>query len=465
MSAGGPIPADGPLLSRLNWGMHSLAIAFLGIACTLAAANGADLTYSKDVAPILFKNCGGCHRPNDIAPMSLLTYKDARPWAAAIRQAVLRREMPPWHADPHFGKFANDPRLSDAQIQTIVAWVEGGAKEGDPADLPPQPKLDDRWRIGKPDQIVDIGQDYAVKTRSVADEYTYFEVDPHFTKDVWVKAVELRPGNRRVVHHAHVWMEAPQKSGPQNTKERLGPKYIYQDDLRLSHVGMNAPIVEDGCSVEEDDNLMERSDSEGPLGSYLPGKGPDFYPPGTAKLVPAGAKLKFQIHYNNSTGTPQTDRTEVGFVFANEPPEHPLWRFDSSAYLFLIPPGEPNQEVSHCTTFQKDVLLMSYVAHMHFRGKDMRFELERPGGHRETVLFIPNYSFAWQQIYELAQPLPVQKGTRLIITAHFDNSANNKWNPDPTKTIRWGEPSTAEMMDGWVEYIDAPSPNKLTAAR
>lgn len=428
------------------------------------------VNYSKDIAPILYRNCTGCHHPNDIAPMSLLTYKDARPWAAAIRQAVVQRIMPPWHADPHYGKFANDPRLSDADIETISTWVKQGAKEGNPTDLPPKPTYTDDWKSGKPDKIVDIGQDYPVRSGDVPDEYTYFTVDPHFTKDTWVKAVELRPGNRRVVHHAHVWIDTSDavKAKPRlDTAGKPVPEYQYKDANGLAHIRADAPVVENGCLTEDGGNLPGRklNDGTGPLGSYLPGKGPDTYPEGTAKLIPAGAKLKFQLHYNNTLGTPQTDRTEVGFIFADKPPAHPLRRVDSSAYLFLIPPGAPNQEVSNCTTFHADVMLMSYVAHMHYRGKDMRFELEHEDGRRETLLFVPHYSFAWQQIYRLKEPLFVEKGTRLIITAHFDNSRNNKWNPDPTQAVRWGEPSTSEMMDGWVEYIDASgsSPHQLSA--
>ncbi len=447
-----------------------LALVAVPVLAADAPRIEAPVTYSKDVAPIFYRNCVGCHRPNDIAPMSLLTYKDARPWAAAIRQAVVQRVMPPWHADPHFGKFSNDPRLSDAEIATISAWAQGGAKEGNPADLPAQPTFNDDWKMGRPDAIIDIGQDYNVDSKSVPDEYIYFTVDPHFTKDTWVKAVELRPGNRRVVHHAHVWIETPETSESKTRKAADGtpiPSYVYKDQYGLQRLRADAPVIQKGCLTEDGGNLPGRklNDGTGPLGSYLPGKAPDVYPVGTAKLIPAGAKLKFQLHYNNTLGTPQTDRTQVGFLFADHPPEHPLRRVDSSAYLFLIPPGESNQEVSNCTTFQKDVMLMSYVAHMHFRGKDMRFEIERPNGRRETLLFVPHYSFAWQQIYRLREPVRVEKGARLIVTAHFNNSANNKWNPDPTKTIRWGEPSTAEMMDGWVEYIDAaPSkPSQLTA--
>ncbi len=417
------------------------------------------VTFSKDVAPIFYQHCVGCHRPNDIAPMSLLTYKEARPWAAAVKQAVALRKMPPWYADPHYGKFANDPRLTDSEIQTLTAWAQQGAPEGNMADLPPMPKFNDDWKIGKPDAVVDIGQDYKIEKRDIPDEYIYFTVDPHFTKDVWVKAVELRPGNRRVVHHAHVWIDTPAKprlSEPVDSKGAT-PNYQYKDEYGLAHVKADAPVIQNGCLKEDGGNLPGRAlnDGTGPLGSYLPGKAPDVYPQGTAKLIPAGSKLRFQLHYNNTLGTPQTDRTQVGFIFADEPPAHPLWRVDSSAYLFSIAPGESNQEVSNCTTFQKNMLLMSYVAHMHFRGKDMRFELEHKDGRRETLLLVPHYSFAWQQIYRLKDPVPVVKGDRLIVTAHFDNSSNNPWNPDPTKTVRWGEPSTAEMMDGWVEYIDA----------
>ncbi|MBV8709114.1 MAG: hypothetical protein JO182_15585 [Acidobacteriaceae bacterium] len=450
----------------------TLALLAFPVFAADTPGSEAPVTFSKDVAPILYKNCAGCHRPNDIAPMSLLTYKDARPWAASIRQAVVQRIMPPWHADPHFGKFANDPRLRDEEIATISAWAKQGAKEGNPADLPPQPKFNDDWKIGKPDAIVDIGQDFKVDRKSVPDEYVYFTVDPHFTKDTWVKAVELRPGNRRVVHHAHVWIDTPETAESRPRVDANGnpiPNYVYKDEYGLQRLKPDAPVIQNGCLKEDGGNLPGRklNDGTGPLGSYLPGKAPDAYPPGTAKLIPAGAKLKFQLHYNNTIGSPQTDRTQVGFIFADRPPEHPLRRVDSSAYLFLIPPGESNQEVSNCTTFQKDVMLMSYVAHMHFRGKDMRFEIERPNGQRETLLFVPHYSFAWQQIYRLQDPVRVEKGTRLIVTAHFDNSSNNKWNPDPTKTVRWGEPSTSEMMDGWVEYIDAPpaKPSQFTAQR
>jgi hypothetical protein len=422
----------------------------------IAGAAGAPIpTFSKDVAPILYKHCAGCHRPNDIAPMSLITYKEARPWAKSIREAVVKRAMPPWHADSRYGHFSNDPRLTDAEIATIRGWVDQGSPEGDPADLPKAPQFEEGWKIGKPDLVIDIGEDHRIDPTG-PDEYTYFTVPTNFKEDRWVKAVELRPGNRKVVHHAHVWSTVDPAPGAKQTakKKDWATTFMYRDG-QLTHMKPDAPVQDDGCAVQDAGNFWGRREGQnGILGSYLPGRGPDQYAEGTAKLIPAGAKLTFQIHYSRTTGKTEFDRTEVGFVFA-PPPARPLKRMDISNYLFRIPAGNPSHEVTECHTFDKDIELLSLTGHMHYRGKDMRFDLVRPNGRQETLLFISHYSFAWQTIYRLAEPVFIEKGSRLKITAHFDNSANNKWNPDPSKTIRWGEPSNEEMMDGWLEYVDA----------
>ncbi len=430
---------------------------FASLVASLAlTATAATPTFTRDVAPIFYKTCAGCHRPHDIAPMSLITYREARPWAKSIRQAVVTRTMPPWHADSAYGHFVNDPRLSAAQIETIRQWVDSGAPEGDPAELPREPEFPDGWKIGKPDLVIDMGQDYRVDAIG-PDEYTYFTVPTNFTEDKWVSAVELRPGNRKIVHHSHVWSEVdpPPGAAEQSSKPKdIATTFMYHDG-KLTHMKPDAPVHDNGCDVIDAGNYNGRREGQnGILGSYLPGRGPDNYPAGTAKRIPAGAKLKFQIHYSRTTGKTEFDRSQVGFIFAPAPPERPLKRMDISNYLFRIPAGEPNHEVSECHTFDKDIELLSMTAHMHFRGKDMRFDLIHPDGTRETLLSVPNYSFAWQTIYRLAQPHPIEKGSRLIITAHFDNSINNTWNPDATKTIRWGEPSNEEMMDGWLEYLD-----------
>ena len=201
------------------------------------------------------------------------------------------------------------------------------------------------------------------------------------------------------------------------------------------------------------------------LGSYLPGKEPDIFPEGYARKIPKGAILEFQIHYNAGSITKEEmDRTSVGLIFAKEPPKQALRRIDISNYLFQIPAGDPAHKVTACYTFRRDVQLMSYTAHMHLRGKDMKFEAIYPDGKRETLISIPNYDFNWQTEYKLAQPVAIQNGTKIIITAHFDNSPNNRYNPDPAKVIRWGEPSTEEMMDGWIEFILPPPPSTQTTA-
>lgn len=430
----------------------------IGAAAQLAAATfGATPTYSKDVAPILFARCAGCHQPDDIAPMSLLSYKETRPWAKAIREAVVKRTMPPWHADPHYGRFANDPRLTDSEVEAIRAWVDAGAPDGDPKDLPSPPARNGGWRLGKPDVVIDIGQDFKVEP-SGPDEYTNFTVPVPFAEDRWILAAELRPGNRKVVHHAHAILMTEPRPGE---KRESYPKdsaaaFMYREG-KLGHMRTDAPVKNDGCAVDDAGNYYgRRNGMNGILASFLPGKGPDAYPPGTAKLIPAASKLRFQLHYSR-TGKSETDRTMVGLYFAPKPPDRPLRRMDVSNFLFEIPAGASSQQVTECHTFDKDVELLSLTAHMHFRGKDMRFDLVRPDGRLETLLSVPSYNFAWQTTYRLTEPVKVERGSRLIITAHFDNSPNNRWNPDPSKTIRWGEPSNEEMMDGWLEYVDGPT--------
>ena len=419
-------------------------------------ASGAEVTFTHDVAPILYRRCVACHHANDIAPMPLMTFAEVRPWAKAIREAVATRQMPPWHADPDYGDFANDRRLTDAEIGTIRAWVEAGAPEGDPKLLPSAPRFADGWRIGKPDVVVPIPRDYLVKVNA-PDAYLYFTVATNFKEDTWVTAVELKPGNRRVVHHAHVFLEEPPE--PKNAQaEPVQPKHepFTIEDGEVHQVNPALPVVDDGCSSPDGGNWPggHASEDGAMLGSYLPGKDPDIFSDGYARLIPAGSKLTFQIHYNaHSIKSDEIDRTSVGFLIAKAPPKQRLRRLDVHNFLFLIPPGDPSHRVTACYTFPQDVDLMSYTAHMHLRGKDMKFDAVHPDGRRETLFFVPHYDFNWQTEYQLAKPVAIEKGTKIIITAHFDNSPNNRFNPDPTKAIRWGEPSTEEMMDGWFEYI------------
>jgi Copper type II ascorbate-dependent monooxygenase, C-terminal domain len=450
-----------------------IALVMLAPGVVFAAPPAStQITFTHDVAPLLYKHCVGCHHPNDIAPMSLLTYKDARPWASAVKEAVLSRKMPPWQADSRYGHFTNDPRLTPRELAVIQQWVDQGAKEGDPADLPPTPKFETGWKIGQPDAVIPIPNDFVVKPNA-PDEYVYLRAPTNFNEDRWVTAVELKPGNRRVVHHAHVYVYKDKKASSEDAKDDNASKddkkasvepFVKRDGL--NHINPAMPVIDDGCNAPDDGNVPGGKRSENNiLGSYLPGKEPDVFPLGLARKIPKGAILEFQIHYNaNSISKEETDRTSVGLIFAKEPPAQPLRRLDISNYLFQIPAEDPDHKVTACYTFDRDVNLMSYTAHMHLRGKDMTFQAVHPDGRRETLLSVPNYDFNWQTEYRLQNHVPIERGTRIVITAHFDNSKNNRYNPDPAKTIRWGEPSREEMMDGWLEFV-LPKPQATEVAQ
>jgi hypothetical protein len=439
--------------------LYGIMLAGSMAVCRLygGEANQPALTFSRDIAPIFYRHCVVCHHPGDIAPMSLLTYKEARPWAAAIREAVVSRKMPPWLADPAVGHWSNDPRLSDAEIQTIRSWVEGPKLEGDPKEMPPTPSFPDGWKIGKPDAVVAI----PIHTLDAKgpDEYSYIDVPTHFQEDRWIIAAELRPGNRKIVHHAHVFVKADTEgqAAKSSTPATEYAKWIRIRQGSLEWVRPEAPVIDDGCSV--DDNGLfpgsKSSDLGSLISSYLPGREPDVYPVGTARKIPAGAVLSFQIHYSRTTGKPEQDETSVGLIFAKEPPRQVSRRIDLSNQMFLLPAGDPNHAVSECHSFDKNVLITSLTPHMHLRGKSMQIVAELPDGHKEMLLSVPEYQFNWQFTYRAKAPIYLPKGTRIKVLARFDNSADKPGNPDPTKAIRWGSASENEMMDGWIEYLDA----------
>jgi hypothetical protein len=420
-------------------------------------AASSELTFSEDVAPILYKHCVVCHHPGDIAPMSLLTYKDVRPWAAAIREAVVSRKMPPWFADPSVGEWSNDPRLSDAEIKTIKEWVEGPKLEGDAGKLPRAPEFPDDWKIGKPDAVIVIPEQTLAGTGP--DEYTYLNVPTNFNEDRWIIAAELRPGNRKIVHHAHVFIANPTEARrPEKPRDPVAEyaKWIRIREGSLEWVRPEAPVIDNGCSV--DDNGLfpgsKSSDLASLISSYLPGREPDVYPPGTARMIPVHATLNFQIHYSRTTGKTETDRTSVGLIFAKEPPRRISRRIDLSNQMFMIPAGDPDHEVTECHTFTKNVLVTSLTPHMHRRGKSMQIIARFPDGRQETLLSVPNYQFNWQFTYRAKKPIYLPGGTRIEVRARFDNSPNHPGNPDPTEAVRWGSASEKEMMDGWIEYLD-----------
>jgi len=410
-------------------------------------------TFSKDVAPIFFARCAACHRPNDVAPMSLLDYQSARPWAKAIREAVLTRKMPPWFADPQHGSFANDARLADREIEIVKAWVDAGAPEGDPRDLPAAPVFAEGWHLGKPDIVIDIGEDHRVEPGR--DAYEHFVVPANLTEGKWIRAAEIRPGNRKVVHHVHVSVVAEASQAGSTSIESMTAlnRYLIREGT-LTRVRADAPVVNNACLADVPDLPYLRGFQEGALASFLPGRAPDVFPEASAKWIPPGSKFEFVIHYARTSGAAQTDRTSIGLYLAPKP-ERVLRRMDLRNFFFRIPAGAPAHEVKRCYTFERDKLLLSITPHMHYRAHDVTYELVRPNGRHETVLVVPYYDFNWQLVYRLKEPLKVEKGSRLIVTAHYDNSPNNPANPDPAQAVRWGDKSEEEMMTSWIEYFDA----------
>jgi hypothetical protein len=376
-----------------------------------AAVTVAKVTYTGDVAAIMQDKCQSCHRPGQVGPFSLLSYDDARGHSGMIREVVDERRMPPWHADPRYGHFANDRSLTARERAVLLAWVDQGAPLGDPADMPPRKTFPQGWTIGKPDRIFEVPEPYTVPAQGVLD-YVELRVPTHFTEDMWVQAAEAQPGDRSVVHH----------------------------------------IV-----ILTDDHKTGRRRGGGHLCAFAPGDVPSVYPPGVARKIPAGSDLVFQIHYTPN-GKLRTDRSRVGLIFARAPVTHEAHTHAVAQNLFFIPPGADNHPVRSSFTFPRDAHLLSLLPHMHVRGKSFEYRATYPDGKSEILLSVPAYDFGWQSFYELTEAKAMPKGTRIDCLAHFDNSSGNPANPDPTKLVIRGDQTFDEMMIGYIAfYVDSPN--------
>ncbi len=394
---------------------------------TAKAVNNSAVSFYKDVVPVLQRNCQGCHRPGEIAPMSFLDYKSTRPWAGLMKNAVLLRKMPPWFADPRYGKFANDRRLPEADLKTLVAWVDAGAPEGNPKEAPAPAKWTAGWKIGKPDLVFEMPNAFNVPASGIL-EYQYVVIPTGFTEDRWVQMTEMRPGNPAVVHHANAFLRPP---GSQ-----------WMADARPGVVFLpSAAQSKSGIAGRDEYEL---------LASYTPGMQPWMARPGAAKLVKAGSDIVLEIHYTPN-GTATTDKTKFGLIFYKGQPERRELTMNTTNSDFEIPAGAPHYEVKSQYVLGSDSELVGTMPHMHLRGKDFSYKVVYPTGESSTLLYVPQYDFHWQLYYSFEKPVVMPKGTRIECTAHFDNSPNNPMNPDPTKNVRWGQQSWDEMMIGWFD--------------
>jgi hypothetical protein len=428
----------------------------------------------KDVAPIFYKNCTTCHHAGEIAPMSLLTYADARPWVRSIAMRVGNGSMPPWHADPSHGEFLNDRRLTPTEKQTILNWVSTGAPEGDKRDLPPAPQYADGWMIGQPDVVLSMQEDYPLPATGTV-PYEYFEVPTNFTEDQWIQAFEVKPGSRANVHHVIVYTRDPnaadrppqsrQAGGEKNNAQRQQPLIEFAPGMEIPAGQTGGPeLPADQRKPLGPNDRQQPKGINGSVGGYVPGNPARIYQPGTATKLPAGSTLVFQMHYT-TTGKAATDRTSIGLVFAKEPPKTPLVGTVLANGGLHIAAGDPNARVDAEMTINRDVTLYSILPHTHVRGKKWEYEAIYPDGRRETLLSVPTYDFDWQTDYIYKNPVKIPKGTKIHATAWYDNSPANKSNPDPTKDVWWGDQTWEEMMFSGLTFSIDPAPKAPTAGR
>lgn len=402
-----------------------------------------DVTYSHQISRIFNQRCVQCHRAGQIGPFPMTNFQEVTGWGEMIREVVNANRMPPWHANPKYGHFSNDPRLSAEELKLINDWVDNGMPEGDRATLPSPPEFAEGWGIPQPDAVYYIDEKPFQVAAEGTVEYQYFEVDPGYTQDVWLKAFECRPGNYAVVHHIIAFVQEP------DGKRKQVASYIPGSDP--------APPAEvNGVHLGEAGARQGRGGEarRGAQIGYAPGLPPTKYQEGWALRIPAGSKFLFQMHYT-AAGTEQPDRSCLGVVFADpQLVKHEIRGGVCGDVGFAIPPGDPDYVVTAQKRFRKDTYLVGFMPHLHVRGTAFRYEAVYVDGRREILLDVPQYDFNWQLWYSPEKPVLMPKGSKLVCTAHYDNSADNVYNPDPTATVRFGEQTWDEMMFGWFVWMD-----------
>lgn len=402
-------------------------------------------TFYRDVLPILQARCQVCHRAGGIAPTAFETYAQTQPFAAAIKLTTGNKTMPPWFADPHVGRFANDPSLTAEQIATLAAWADAGAPAGNVADASPARRWAESWTIPQPDLVLKMPAAVALPASGDV-EYTYEIVPTGFHEDKWVQAVEILPSLRANVHHAVVYVRPP-------------------DSNWLRHAPIGSPFTASTLTDPADRRGAHWTDSDVLL-VYAPGSSPDNWPEGMAKFIPAGSDLVFQMHYTTN-GHSGRDQTSVGLIFAKHAPRQRVLTLQLTNDHFVIPPGAPDYRVEARGTLPNDATLLSFFPHMHVRGKRFEYNIihhetgaaENPEHEIEPLLRV-NYHFHWQMSYRLAQPRFLKAGTELQAVAWYDNSSDNPHNPDPGAAVRWGEQTYDEMMVGFFDVAVAANLDK-----
>ena len=466
--------------------MKRVACLIVGSFAVVASAHAAPATaptFTKDVAPIVFNNCAACHRAGEVAPMTLTSYEDVRPWAKVIKNKVTSREMPPWGADPARSlKMRNDRSLTQAQIDTIVAWVDGGAPKGSDADLPPMPTFAEGWTFGRePDAILEMPVDFSIPAEGELGVQMFYSKVP-WSEDRFAETLEIRPGNRAVVHHAGVFVvDIPE--GATIVKGRL----VMPD-------GRASPDRGAGGAGRADDTALPGANK---LLSWVPGRGVDSHRADIGKRIPAGKYINWQIHYN-PIGKAAIDRTRLGIWFNKAPVTHELlirqagdalattkgglslYRAEGKEVEYTadegstrrrsktpnIPPYAEDWSLTGITPVTEDITLYAMSPHMHLRGKSLRWVVVYPDGREQTILDVPKFDFNWQIEYELEQPLKIPAGSKILGIGKYDNSPKNRWNPAPNLEVYWSEQSWDEMYQPFTLYsVDSQTLSDMTVSK
>ncbi len=387
-----------------------------GAGCDIAFTplDGTEISYSQEIAPILAENCVSCHRQGGIGPWAMSDYNMVRGFSLMMREVLLTQRMPPWHADPTVGHWSNDRSIAREDLQTLVSWIDAGAPRGEGEDpLAQFASAKPKWgQLGEPDLIIDIPPTDVPATGVV--DYQYKYVTNPLEKDVWVRASQIVPGERAVLHHVITRFGELETEGPR--KGRISNRRI-----------------------------------GGGLAGYVPGAEARPLPEGTGTLLPAGATIEFQMHYT-PTGVAATDHSQMGIYFHDAEPEHRINAMILANGRIKIPPHAKAHAETAERVFKDDALVYSILPHSHYRGKAARFVAQYPDGSSELLLNVPNYDFNWQTTYVLSEPKVMPAGTRIIYTNWWDNSAQNPANPDPSKEVRWGPQSYEEMIFGAISY-------------
>jgi hypothetical protein len=385
----------------------------------------ADVTFTRDVAPILQRHCQSCHRPREIGPFSLLTYEQAASWAAEIKRVATARTMPPWKAAHDFGEIDGARRLTAAEIRTLARWADGGTPEGDPRHLPPPRSFASGWALGQPDMVLEPEESYTLEATG-KDVYRHFILPASFKEETWVTAMEVAAQNRAVVHHVIAYLDPQGRAaalddadpGPGYSTSGGGPGYF------------PAPW----------------------LGGWAPGNTPRFSPPGSAVRIPPGARIVLQVHYHKS-GKPETDRTRIGLHFAKSPVEKRLRVAPVLNLGLAIPPGAARHEVTAQIRLPADIHAHSVTPHMHLLGREITVTATLPDGSVKPIVRVPDWDFRWQETYLFKAPIALPRGTVIELKAIYDNTEQNPNNPHrPLKTVRWGEETTDEMCIAFLTY-------------